>query len=207
VFGGWDPQERAMIPFIASGDRVLVAGCGTGRDLLALAAMGCPATGVDPVPAAIAAAGRILRERQLDIPVHVGFFDEVPLDGEYDIVIFSGMCSSYIPERARRTAALRKAAALLAPSGRIFLTYVPCQQHAWRRSVAVGRFAGWLCRADWRVEPGDVLTIDDETGAPFYEHWFVPGELEGEVEEAGLRLTFQAAAPIPFAIAVPPKPR
>jgi SAM-dependent methyltransferase len=203
VFGGWDPQERAMLPFLTPGDRVLVAGCGTGRDLLALAAMGCRATGVDPVPAAIATAQRILRERQLDIPLHVGFFDDVPLEGEYDLVTFSGMCYGYIPERARRTAALRKAAALLAPSGRIFITYVRCQQHAWRRSVALGRLAGRLCRADWRVESGDVLTIDAETGAPFYEHWFVPGELEDEAVAAGLRLTFRAVAPIPFAIAVP----
>jgi len=203
VFAGWDPQEREMIPFIAPGDRVLVAGCGTGRDLLALAAMGCPATGVDPVPGAIATARRIVREQRLDVPVHVGFFDEMSLEGEYDIVTFSGTCYGYIPERARRLAALRKAAALLTPSGRIFITYVRCHQHAWRRSVSVGRLAGRLWRADWRVEPGDVLTIDAETGAPFYEHWFVPGELEGEVADAGLRLMFQATAPIPFAIAAP----
>jgi len=172
-----------MVPFIAPGERVLVAGCGTGRDVVALAAMGCRAAGVDPVPAAIATARRIIREQQLDIPVHVGFFDEAALEGEYDVVTFSGMCYGYIPERARRTAALRKAAALLAPSGRIFITYVQCQQHAWRRSVVVGRLAGQLCRSDWRVEPGDALTIDGETGAPFYEHWFVPGELEGELEK------------------------
>jgi SAM-dependent methyltransferase len=203
VFAGWESWERAIVAFISPPDRVLVAGCGTGRDLLALAAMGCRAAGVDPVPDAIATARRIIREQQLDIPVHVGFIDEAAIDGEYDVVSFSGMCYGYIPERARRAATLRKAAALLAPSGRILMSYVRCDEHAWRRSVAVGRLAGRVCRADWRLEPGDVLTIDVETGAPFYEHWFTPGELDAEAAEAGLRIVFRGADPIPFAVAVP----
>jgi SAM-dependent methyltransferase len=159
-----------MVAFISPHERVLVAGCRTGRDLLALTAMGCRAAGVDPVPDAIATAQRIIREQQLDIPAHVGFFDEAALDGEYDVVSFSGMCYGYIPERARRAAALRKAAALLSPSGPILLiSYVRCQEHVWARSVAIGRLAGRLRGADWRIEPGDVLTTDSETGASFYE--------------------------------------
>lgn len=203
LFAGWEPWERAIVAFISPNERVLVAGCGSGRDLLALAAMGCRAAGVDPVPGAIATARRIIQENQLDIPVQVGFFDEAPIEGEYDVVSFSGMCYGYIPERARRTAALRKAAALVGPSGRILISHVRCHEHPWRRSVAIGRLAGRLSRTDWRLEPGDVLTIDEETRAPFYEHWFTPGELDAEADEAGLHVAFRGADPLPFAVVVP----
>jgi hypothetical protein len=34
-------------------------------------------------------------------------------------------------------------------------------------------------------------------------NWFAPGELEEEAAEAGLRVAFHGAAPMPFAVAVP----
>jgi hypothetical protein len=49
----WEPWERAIVAFISPHERVLVAGCGTGLDLLALTAMGCRA-GAGPMPFAVA---------------------------------------------------------------------------------------------------------------------------------------------------------
>src|SRR4051812_33877476 len=52
---GFFPWEQRLVErFVRRGDRILVVGCGTGRDLIPLAASGHHVTGVDPAEHAVA---------------------------------------------------------------------------------------------------------------------------------------------------------
>ena len=58
---GLEPwEERIYLSVMRDGDRVLLVGCGGGRELLALGARGYRVTGIDQVPALIEAARRHL---------------------------------------------------------------------------------------------------------------------------------------------------
>jgi SAM-dependent methyltransferase len=201
VFAGWARWEYGILRFINAGERVLVVGCGTGRDLLALADMGCQVTGVDPVPGAIATARRIMAERAVAARILEGWFEDVAVNGEFDVVNFSGLCYGFMPERRRRTAALRKARMLAAHGGRIIVSYASRARQRRSRGVMIGRLVGSAFRTDWRLEDGD--KISKNTAALMYEHWFAPGDLEAEAAAAGLRVTFQGADPVSFAVLVP----
>ena len=112
VAAGWMPWERRLVgEFVAASDRVLLIGSGTGRDLIPFAEMGCRVTGIEPVPKAVEVAKRALAERQLEATVIVGFVEDVPLDGEFDVIMFSYHCYSYMFDSSRRVELLRKTAA------------------------------------------------------------------------------------------------
>src|SRR5262249_24082636 len=78
----------------------------------------------EPARRAIATAQRHLAERGLSAEIVEGFFEDVPLTGRFDVILFSYCCYSFIPGSGRRIAALRKAADHLAPSGRIVISYL-----------------------------------------------------------------------------------
>src|SRR5918996_397344 len=61
ILAGLMPWERALYDrFLKAGDHILVVGCGTGRDLIALLELGYRAAGLDVVPRAITLARQIL---------------------------------------------------------------------------------------------------------------------------------------------------
>lgn len=62
--GGAGPQIAAWLGsgMLGPGMRVLVPGCGSGHDVLALAQAGCEVTALDYAPAALALTARRLRE-------------------------------------------------------------------------------------------------------------------------------------------------
>lgn len=53
--------------------------------------------------------------------------------------------------------------------------------------IRVRRLAGSLARSDWRLEPGDELSVSGGL-VTHYEHLFAPGELEAEASAAGLEV-------------------
>ena len=180
--------------FVSGGAHILLVGCGSGRDLLVLAARGYVVTGVDPAGDALDTARRRLAERQLSATLIAGFFEDVPLSGRFDAISFSSSYS-YIPESRRRIEALRKAAAHLAPNGHILLTYqVSRQPH--RAPVAFARVIGALTRSDWRFEPGDLVRVLNGGGRTIdYLHVFSKGGIDAEAAAAGLRVVFRGDAP------------
>lgn len=183
------PWEQELIgPFVRPGISALVIGCGSGRDLIALAALGCRVTGVDPVDGALAAAARALSARRLTATLVAGFFDETDLAGPFDLVIFSYFTFSSIPESRRRTAALKKGAALLTAEGVMLVSY-PRLGPAGRVPTRLARLVARMCRTDWRLEPGDLVWRDRSAARSYsYAHAFGPGELERETAAAGLRV-------------------
>ena len=109
--------------------------------------------------------------------------------------MFSYYSYSYVPEARRRIAALRKAASCLAPGGRVLISYPPLPgPHL--LLIRVARATAAICRTDWRLEPGDHITI--QSGAfGGYTHAFADGEIEREAQAAGLDVIYHARYPDP----------
>jgi SAM-dependent methyltransferase len=110
--------ERAELP---ARPRILDAGCGTGRNLVELGAVG-DAQGIDPSPDAIA----FCRRRGLDRVTEAGL-EALPFaDGSFDLVVATDVIE-HIDDDAAALAELRRVAA---PDGRLLLT-VPAYMWLW----------------------------------------------------------------------------
>ena len=192
IRSGLMPWERALYDrFLKVEDRILVVGCGTGRDLIALLKLGYRVEGLDVGPRAIALARRILEKEGLSAELHTGPIEAVALPRSFDVFTFSWFCYGYIPQADTRIGVLRKVKAHLNPGGRVLISYVPAERLS--RSLAIGltRFAARLTRSDWRPELGDVIgRAAGDQHAIHYEHQFLEGELENEASAAGLTVVF-----------------
>ena len=187
VDAGLSPAEQHFYGrFLRAHSRVLLAGCGTGRDLIALHLLGHDVTGLEPVPEVVALARHHLERRGVSAPVETALIETNQVRGQFDAVIFSNGCFSLLQGSARRIATLRRVAAQLAPGGRIVISYHPA-----RPQSSVGR---WLTRvtaqasaSDWTPERGDTFTRDIYVpGLIRYHHAFARGELARECEAADL---------------------
>jgi SAM-dependent methyltransferase len=182
--GGWYDWERGVAGLAAPGVRVLLVGCGSGRDLVQLLRAGCIVTALEPSAAALTLARSRLSAAGLRATLRQEYFEESGIDGPFDLMWLSWHVYSYIPWSRRRVAAMRRARGQLAPGARVVLSAIrrPPQSRVTQLSSKI-----FPCvRADWRLEPGDVLTRPD--GHYHYEHRFGAGALERELEAAGLRI-------------------
>lgn len=176
--------------FLRAGERVLVVGCGSGRDLLPLLQQGYRAEGLEPVAVCADLARERLARRGLTAPVHTADIATAVLAGHFEAVIFSWLCYSYIPTRARRIAVLRKVRAHLAAEGRVLVSYVLAQPPPRRLPWRLARLASQLSRSDWRPEYGDVFAARPDTRCIHFEHQFGPAEIEAEARAAGFDVLF-----------------
>jgi SAM-dependent methyltransferase len=185
---GW--EQRFYGRFLGVQERVLVVGCGTGRDLLPLLEQGHRAEGLEPVAACADVARARLARRGLSAPVHTADVATAVLAGRYDVVIFSWLCYSYIPTRARRLAVLRKVRDHLAADGRVLISYARSESGPRRLTWRLALLASRLSRSDWRPEYGDVFVVWPDTRCIHLEHLFRPAEIEAEAREAGFAVAF-----------------
>jgi SAM-dependent methyltransferase len=191
---------RLLVP----GERILVVGCGGGRDLIALLEQGYRADGLEPVAACADQARTRLVARGLAAEVLTADITTAVLPRRYDAVVFSWLCYSYIPLRARRIDVLRKVKGHLAPGGRILISYVPAQPPPRRLPWRLAWLASRLSGADWRPEHGDVFIARPDTGCIHYEHQFTEAEVEAEVDAAGLVVALHEPGPDGNLALVPP---
>jgi SAM-dependent methyltransferase len=188
-------EQETVARFLTRDDQVLLVGCGTGRDLVALAADGYLVTGVEPARRGEAICRRQLEMRGLHAEVIAGFFEDVALPRRFDAIIFAGCCYGLIPDSRRRIAALRKAADHLTSRGRVLIN---CMTEAPPHPtlIRLTRLAAFASGSDWRPEHGDVLIAMTSDRPLFtYEHRFGPGELESEAAAAGLRILDRCGVP------------
>ena len=191
AYAGLLPWEDAFYSkYLQPGERVLVVGCGGGRELVALLERGFRADGVDVAPECAELARQALAARGLTGEVHPTAIEDLPLQGEFDAIIFASLVYSLIPQLDRRVAVLRRVARHLRPGGRVLVTYVPHTGRPPRPVLTkLARAVAALTGADWRPEYGDVL-IPAGGGKMFtyFEHRFLPSEVEQEIGSAGLRV-------------------
>lgn len=200
IASGLMPWERDLVQrFVTPGAAVLVVGCGSGRDVLPLIERGCHVTGIDPASLALSVAQRALRERHLSADLIEGFFEDVPLSGQFDVVIFSYYSYSYIPESARRVDVLRKAVAHLAVGGHILVSY-PRMPRSRPFMIRLARIMGRLGGSDWQLESGDVVAGRTSRNKFYYSyvHAFQPEEIDKESLAAGLRIVYRSDADDPL---------
>lgn len=180
-------EEALVSRWFAPGSRLMVIGCGSGRDLIALAERGCQIAGVEPSASAVQQARRALADRRIQATVLEGFFEDVPIDGTFDGVMFSYYSYACIPVSRRRVDALRKAAGLLGPGGHVVISHAANVAPPRGYLVRMGRAVARVCGSDWRLEEGDVVWENRRARRSYsYTHAFAPGELEREASCAGL---------------------
>jgi SAM-dependent methyltransferase len=189
VDGGLEPWERRFYSQnLHPGDRVLMIGCGTGRDLIALRTQGFDVTGLDQSPAIIERARANLARRGLDAELIAAPIEVAELHGHYDTVILSDMCYTFILNSTVRIAALERVRAHLVPGGRVLLSYFSPPRRSTPGWWMVGASTR-LSRADWRPELGDVFIRHDRSRRLLeFHHSFRPEEVARECAAAGFRV-------------------
>ena len=187
VDGGLNTAEAHFYgQFLRPRARVLLAGCGTGRDLIALQLLGHQVIGIEPAPEVAERARQHLARRGSAATVETGLIQTIELRGSYDAVIFSNGCYSFLQGSAVRIATLRRVAAHLAPSGRIIVSYYPArpQSHIGRQLT---RVAARVSGADWSPERGDTFSREGvATELIRFHHAFEAGDFAAECDAAGL---------------------
>lgn len=179
-------EENFYGRFLKPDDHILIVGAGSGRDLIGLRRAGYRADGLEPSDKAVRLARAMLAKTGVEADLRVGWIETAPIEGKYDVFIFSWYCYSYIPDRATRLSALRAAAAHLAPGGRILLSYTVCEPVTRKLPRAIAAGMVHLTGSDWMPQPTDVVFF--EHGGMHFEHQFVPGEAEEEARDAGLKV-------------------
>lgn len=207
IDAGLFPVEQQVFErHLQPGARVLVVGSGTGRELLSLQDRGCVVAGIDPSERALDISRQHLHQRGRHATLIHGFFEDAAVAEPFDAVLFSYYCYSLIPMAARRVGVLRKAAGMLAPGGRVLLSY-ELERRPGPLLTTLARWSGVMAGSDWRVEPGDLLQREAR-GLPgirySYEHVFTPAELAAELAAAGLVAIDHAGIPgYPWVVAAP----
>ncbi|MBI3638108.1 MAG: class I SAM-dependent methyltransferase [Candidatus Rokubacteria bacterium] len=188
-------EMEVYLRVLKRGDRILLVGFGTGRDLIALLELGYQVDGLELVPESAATARQRVEERGLTTRIVCGTVDALPLSATYDVVIFSYGCYSCIPEAATRIHALRICRDRLAPRGRIVVNYIPDRTRPHPVLVRTARLVAWLTRSDWRVEDGDYFVRGSWGERIQYQHHFAGAEIEAEARAAGLRVVHHRRSP------------
>jgi SAM-dependent methyltransferase len=117
-------EEIAASRHLRPPARVLVLGCGPGRESLALARAGFTVTGLDREPGMLARARALAASAGLEIRFVQGEATGFALGELFDCVIaFSGLYNMLLPGSARIDL-LRGARAHLEPGGQIVLTFL-----------------------------------------------------------------------------------
>jgi SAM-dependent methyltransferase len=189
-------ESAFYLPNLKAGDRVLLVGCGTGRDLIPLLERGHPAEGLDLAPRAIEACRSRLLRLRLSAPLHVGSIETATLESRFDVVIFSWLCYGYIPEARARIHALRNAGRHLVGGGRALISYVLREPPPARLPARLALLTTRLLGSGWRPQYGDLLLVSRRRGglAVHHEHHFAPDEIEHEAREAGFSIAEHVVA-------------
>jgi SAM-dependent methyltransferase len=177
--------------FLKPTDHILLIGCGSGRDLLALLKRGYQVDGVDLSARAIARAREMLDRARLTAELYTGAIELAVPGGDYDAFIFSWFCYGYVAQRDTRIDLLATLRTRLKAGGRIFISYVPTEGAPRALPIRLTRAVARLTRSDWHPEVGDVIeTFAADRRAVRYEHHFGPGELEAEAASASFEVIF-----------------
>ncbi len=186
---------RIYAEWVRPGARVLIVGCGAGRDLVALRRLGVFADGLELVPEQAERARRHLAERGMTAEVHAGRIEDASLAAHYDAVSFAPACFSNIQGRENRRRALDRARASLRAGGLVILfpIVIPRRRAGRAWAARIGRLLGGP-GGGWRPEPGDTFTfVWSEGPFPHFVHEFLIPELEAECRAAGFAIQARAA--------------
>ena len=183
-----DWEAKVYREVLRPSDRVLLVGCGTGRDLIELAKLGCAVVGLEQSPMLADEARAHLRTLGLEGVVVATPVESYVTDSTSDAVVFSLYMYSYIIGAASRIAVLTRVRDHLSRGGRIILSYATLQpqSHVW---ISLARISSVCSGSDWWPHRGDRLHgPSSQPELLNLEHQFSPDEIADECRAAGLRV-------------------
>jgi len=196
--GLFDWERSAIARYFPSTGRVLVPGCGGGRELSALTAMGFRTTGFDPDPRFVDAAqdAEVAGLAHRPVVVHAPP-DKVP-EGlpMHDACVLGWGAYTHMAGRDARIALLRELAGVLVPGAPLLLSFWASPPSPRRVRIA-HRFASLVARLtfnDRSPEYGDWL-------GQHFAHYFDEAEVRAELREAGFDMLTYIEEPYAHAVA------
>lgn len=192
VLAGW--EAAFYDAHLQPRSRLLLVGCGAGRDLIALLERGHRADGIDVERDAVALCRIELGKRGLQAALYDTPLADTRFEAAYDAVVFSWFVYGYIPGAPARVAALARLRDALRPGGRVLLSY-QLRPASSRVPAWLARLAARATRSDWLPEHGDsVELLGGGERALAFEHRFVGDEVVEEARAAGFRVLWHEQA-------------
>lgn len=181
-------EARVYRDVLRPSDRVLLVGCGTGRDLIELAKLGCEVVGLEQSPILADQARAHLHRLGLAGVVVAEPVESYVTHATFDAVVFSLYMYSYIVGAESRVAVLARAREHLSPRGRIVLSYATIQPQSpvW---ISLSRISSACSGSDWWPHSGDRLYGPlSQPEILNLEHQFSQDEIARECRAAGVRV-------------------
>jgi hypothetical protein len=182
-FFGW--EKSVLDRFFRQGSRVLVAGAGGGREVLALRNAGFDAEGFECSLPLVNASEQIFDRLGESTYVTLCEPDRVPQGPRiYDGLVVGWTVYTHIPTKARRVAFLQALSRRALSNSPLLISFFERQSSS-GDDVLVHRTAG-LCRflLRGRKEP---LEVGDRISYSRFVRWFTSDEVEAELRTAGFR--------------------
>ena len=153
---------RGITPLLRQGMRVLVVGCGGGREVFAFEERGFRAAGVDSCGPMLDVAIELAAERGSEAEFVFGTPEDLSLHDfrgaqPFDLIFVAYSISNHIPGRRNRVAFWQSVRRLLAPGG-LLMTAPMIRPPNWRHPHFWGSLLlrmRWLGTGRW--EPGDTV--------------------------------------------------
>jgi hypothetical protein len=191
-------EVEAIERFFRRGSRILVAGCGGGREIVAVHRLGFQADGFDCTPSLVATSRRLLQDLCIaSNVVHCPPNDVPQTLATYDGLIVGWTAYTQIPGSARRVAFLRKLHAVVPPGAPMLISFwvredgVPDEERTFRLAKWVRSLLG---------RGVDPLEFGDRVIERGYHHCFIKEEIEAELKAGGFRLSHYSEDDYPHAV-------
>lgn len=168
---------------LASGDRLLDAFCGQGREARTFSEHGFDVTAIDRLPVMVARAEHYAAKAGFLARFIVADFETYAPDSGFDVVYTSAWMYSTFQGRERRLRFLRRCRSLCAAGGLIVISYktrLPEQRLHFRLRHALARTTSVLTQGNQAVELGDRLYYG------LFWHHFDEAVVTEELSHAGL---------------------
>jgi hypothetical protein len=182
-FFGW--EKSVLDRFFRRGSRILVAGAGGGREVLALRKAGFDAEGFECSVPLVRASEQIFERVGESKYVTLCEPDRVPQGPRiYDGLVVGWTVYTHIPTKARRIAFLQALSQRALPGSPLLVSFFARQSSA-SDDVLVHRTARlWRFLLRGRKEP---LELGDRISYARFVRWFSSDEVEAELRTAGFK--------------------
>jgi len=162
-------EARLVRDYLPARGKLLVVGCGAGREAFALDALGYEVTGVDVSPSMVAAARMRSAAGRCDFRIVDGV--SLPFtESEFDAATLWSQVISNVPTRAERLRFVAEVSRVVRPGGLISLS-------AHDAELTLGAIPAERIAGRNYPEDGDVSIREDKEGTVRTMHYFTEVEL------------------------------